>query len=142
MLVIAVAARPPAWLAKLEAEYAERIVGFDLKTRLVKPATEAKTTAAVIAQMPPKAEMFLLDADGKMMDSDGFAHWLEGRLHAPHPTVFVIGGAAGAPQALRTQARGVISLSKMTFAHAAARLILAEQLFRADCLMRGHPYPK
>lgn len=86
--------------------------------------------------------MFLLDADGRMMDSGGFASWLGERLSAPHPTVFVIGGAAGAPADLRTRARGVISLSKMTFAHAAARLILAEQLFRADCLMRGHPYPK
>ena len=75
------------------------------------------------------------------MDSAAFARWLAARLEEPHPPVFVIGGADGLPAPLHPAA-GTISLSPLTFAHAAARLILAEQLFRADCIMRGHPYPR
>lgn len=140
--VVALAARTPAWLADLESEYAARISGFHLQTHVVKPAAEKKTTAAALAKMPPKARMFLLDAAGEKMDSAEFAARLRAFLADSRPIVFVIGGADGLPVSLRERAAGFISLSPMTFAHAAARLLLAEQLFRADCTMRNHPYPR
>lgn len=124
-----------------ESDYAARIVGFRLQTQFIKPATPPKTAAAVLSKVPSPTSLFLLDAQGDMMDSEHFSRWLDARLQ-DSPPFFVIGGAAGLPPPLRARAAGLISLSKMTFAHVAARQILTEQLFRADCLMRGHPYPK
>ncbi|MGI9298053.1 MAG: 23S rRNA (pseudouridine(1915)-N(3))-methyltransferase RlmH [Gammaproteobacteria bacterium] len=141
--VVALAARTPSWLAESESEYAARIAGFYLQTHVVKPAATAKkTAAAMLAKMPPKARLFLLDAAGETMDSAAFTAKLRAFLADSRPPVFVVGGAEGLPPPLRTRAEGFISLSPLTFAHAAARLILAEQLFRADCTMRNHPYPR
>lgn len=108
---------------------------------MVKPDSPAKTAAAVRAKTS-SAPLYLLDAAGRAMDSAEFARWLQARLEEPRPPAFIIGGPDGHPAPLRPLAAGTISLSPLTFAHAAARLILAEQLFRADCLMRGHPYPR
>ena len=141
--VIAIASRTPDWLAKLESEYAARIAGFRLQTLVVKPASSAqKTAAAVLAKTPPKTRLWLMDAAGESMNSAQFAAKVQALLSDPRPFAFVIGGADGLPPPLRDRAEGCISLSPLTFAHAAARLLLTEQLFRADCLMRNHPYPR
>ena len=95
-----------------------------------------------MAKAPPRARLLLMDAAGEAMDSVAFAAKLRALLLDARPPVFVIGGADGLPPTLRARAEGRISLSPLTFAHAAARLILAEQLFRADCIMRNHPYPR
>ena len=143
VVAIAIASRTPEWLAKLESEYAARIVGFRLQIIAVKPSSSAqKTAAAVLAKAPAKARLFLLDASGETMDSAMFAKKLRLFLQESRPPVFVVGGAEGLPPQLRARAEGFISLSPLTFAHAAARLILAEQLFRADCILRNHPYPR
>lgn len=143
VFVIAIATRTPAWLAELEGDYATRIAGFRLQTIVIKPAaSDMKTTAAVMAKVPAKARLVLMDAQGETMDSDKFARNLQSLLQDSRPPVFLIGGAAGAPIQLREQAEAVWSLSPLTFAHAPARLILTEQLFRADCCLRNHPYPR
>lgn len=142
VVVIAIATRTPGWLATLESEYAARIKGFRLHTHIIKPAAEKKTTTAVLNKVPPRARLWLLDATGEAMDSAAFATKLQVLLADTRPPVFVIGGADGLPPSLRPHAEGYISLSPLTFAHAAARLILAEQLFRADCIMHNHPYPR
>ncbi len=58
------------------------------------------------------------------------------------PPVFVICGADGAPDEIRQRSTYQLSLSMMTFSHTTARLVLVEQFFRADCILRGHPYPR
>ncbi|MGI9305821.1 MAG: 23S rRNA (pseudouridine(1915)-N(3))-methyltransferase RlmH [Gammaproteobacteria bacterium] len=142
MSLIAVAARTPRWLSAQEADYASRLSRFRFDARTVKPETPSKTAAAVLAKAPRHAPLYLLDCAGKAMDSESFARWLQARLEEPYPPAFVIGGADGLPAPLRKAAAGMVSLSPLTFAHAAARFIFAEQLFRADCILRGHPYPK
>ena len=137
--IVAIASRTPEWLARLESEYAARIAGFQLQIATVKPAAN-KTAAAVLAKMPPRARIWLLDASGEKTDSAAFAAKLQTMLSESRPPVFVIGGADGLPTPLCAHAEGFLSLSPMTFAHAAARLILVEQLFRADCIMKNHPY--
>lgn len=142
VFVVAVASRTPEWLARAEAEYAARIVGFRLRTIVVKPTTANKTAAAILAKAPPRARILLLDADGESADSEEFARKLQNWLAESRPPFFVIGGADGLPPPLRAHAEELLSLSPLTFAHAVARFVLAEQLFRADCILRNHPYPR
>jgi 23S rRNA (pseudouridine1915-N3)-methyltransferase len=83
----------------------------------------------------------LLDSRGKQMSSETFAAWLgtrrdEGAQHI----VFAIGPASGWSEAARKQAHQLLSLGPMTLAHALARLVAAEQLYRAFTILTGHPY--
>jgi 23S rRNA (pseudouridine1915-N3)-methyltransferase len=83
----------------------------------------------------------LLDSRGKQMSSEVFAAWLgtrrdEGAQHI----VFAIGPASGWSDAARGQAKLLLSLGPMTLAHALARLVAAEQLYRAFTILTGHPY--
>ena len=140
--IIAVAARTPRWLAVLEADYIARLQGFRLHVRTVKPAMATKEAAAILACLPRRAAVILLDAAGKRYDSESFARRLESHWLTGAEPYFILGGASGPPPSLRQRADEMLSLSPLTFAHAVARLALVEQLFRADCIMRGHPYPK
>ena len=83
----------------------------------------------------------LLDSRGKQMTSEAFAAWLgtrrdEGAQHI----VFAIGPASGWSEAARGQASLLLSLGPMTLAHALARAVMAEQIYRAFTILTGHPY--
>jgi 23S rRNA (pseudouridine1915-N3)-methyltransferase len=83
----------------------------------------------------------LLDSRGKQMTSEAFAGWLGARRDegAQH-IVVAIGPASGWSEAARERAQLLISLGPMTMAHALARLVMAEQLYRAFTILSGHPY--
>src|ERR1700751_5212500 len=89
------------------------------------------------------ATIVLLDAAGKQFTSQQFAHWLGGlRVRGTHELVFLCGDAEGFPADLRAGAKQKISLSTLTMPHEFARVVLAEQLYRAFAILAGHPYPK
>jgi 23S rRNA (pseudouridine1915-N3)-methyltransferase len=89
------------------------------------------------------ATIVLLDAGGKPFDSNGFAKWLgELRDRGARELIFLCGDAQGFPDALRQRAHQRLSLSSMTFSHELARVLLAEQLYRALAILSGSPYPK
>jgi len=89
------------------------------------------------------ATVVLLDAAGKSLDSDRFAKWLaEHRDRGLRELIFLCGDADGFPDSLRKRAHQKISLSAMTFSHELARVMLAEQLYRAFAILSGSPYPK
>lgn len=91
----------------------------------------------------PAATVVLLDATGKTLDSNAFAKWLgELRDRGTRALVFLCGDSEGFPDALRERAHQRISLSPMTFSHELARVLLAEQLYRAFAILSGSPYPK
>ena len=83
----------------------------------------------------------LLDCRGKGLSSEAFAAWLGARRDdgAQH-IVFAIGPASGWSAAARSQAQLLLSLGPMTMAHALARLVMAEQIYRAFAILSGHPY--
>lgn len=85
--------------------------------------------------------MVLLDSRGKQMASEAFADWLASRRDdgARH-IVFAIGPASGWSAESRARANLLLSLGPMTMAHALARAVLAEQLYRAYTILSGHPY--
>jgi 23S rRNA (pseudouridine1915-N3)-methyltransferase len=85
----------------------------------------------------------LLDAGGKVYDSDAFAKWLgEQRDRGIREVNFVCGDADGFPDSLRERVKQKLSLSAMTYSHELARVMLAEQIYRAFAILSGSPYPK
>jgi 23S rRNA (pseudouridine1915-N3)-methyltransferase len=89
------------------------------------------------------ATAVLLDAGGDPADSKAFAKWIgEQRDRGTREIIFVCGDADGFPQALRERVARRLSLSSMTYSHELARVMLAEQLYRALATLSGSPYPK
>lgn len=83
----------------------------------------------------------LLDGGGRQMASEAFASWLGARRDAgTQHIIFAVGPASGWSDAARSRAQLLLSLGPMTLAHALARLVIAEQLYRAFTILTGHPY--
>jgi 23S rRNA (pseudouridine1915-N3)-methyltransferase len=87
--------------------------------------------------------LVIWDQQGTDMDSLGFAGFLEGLRNKGISHVWmVVGGPLGISQKLLKRADSVLSLSRMTFPHDLARLMVAEQLYRAFTILKGEPYHK
>lgn len=83
----------------------------------------------------------LLDSRGRQMTSTAFAEWLGARRdEGIRHIAFAIGPADGWSEAARRRANLLLSLGPMTLAHALARVVLAEQVYRACTILAGHPY--
>jgi 23S rRNA (pseudouridine1915-N3)-methyltransferase len=107
--------------------------------------TEVRDAAAALKKLDADraATVVLLDAAGKNLDSNAFAKWLgEQRDRGTREIIFLCGDADGFPDPLRQRAQQKLSLSAMTFSHELARVMLAEQLYRAFAILSGSPYPK
>ena len=83
-----------------------------------------------------------LDERGRSFTTDVFAKWVADRRDRAEDTTFVIGGAFGLDETVRKRATLVLSVAPWTLQHELARLILAEQLYRAGTILRGEPYHK
>ena len=90
----------------------------------------------------PPATKILLDSSGKTFDSQQFAQLVSKAEQEGRDLVFVIGGADGLPEGWRERACLLLSLSAMTYPHELARVVLAEQIYRAFTVLRRHPYPR
>ena len=94
-------------------------------------------------KLDSSATIVLLDATGKQFTSQQFARWLvDLRDRGTRELVFLCGDAEGFPPSLRAGAKQKISLSTLTMPHEFARVVLAEQIYRAFAILAGHPYPK
>jgi 23S rRNA (pseudouridine1915-N3)-methyltransferase len=90
----------------------------------------------------PGAKKILLDPAGKPLGSNGVAEMVGKAEMQGHDLVFVVGGHDGLPDAWRSRADMLLSLSTVTLPHELARAVLAEQIYRAFTILRGHPYPR
>ncbi len=106
---------------------------------------EVRDTEAALKKLDAEraATAILLDAGGRMIDSNALAKWLgEFRDRGTRELYFLCGDSDGFPDDLRRRAHQKLSLSAMTFSHELARVMLAEQLYRAFAILSGSPYPK
>lgn len=129
-----------AELAALLTDYVQRI-----RRSCPIEITEVCDESAALKKLDAEraATVLLVDAGGKPYDSAAFAKWLaEQRDRGTREIVFVCGDANGFPGALRERVKQKISLSPMTYSHELARVMLAEQLYRAFAILSGSPYPK
>lgn len=79
---------------------------------------------------------------GKEFTSEKFAQWLSDERDRGRDVAFVIGGAYGLSEEVLDKSRSKVSLARWTMSHELARLVLAEQLYRAGTIVRGEPYHK
>jgi 23S rRNA (pseudouridine1915-N3)-methyltransferase len=120
--------------------YINRIAPF-LRCDTAAFRSEAAFFDSIDRQPGRAATLVLLDSRGKQFSSEAFAAWLGRQRDDGVPRiVFAIGPASGWSDAARLRAQLLFSLGPLTLAHALARLVLAEQLYRASTILTGHPY--
>jgi 23S rRNA (pseudouridine1915-N3)-methyltransferase len=88
------------------------------------------------------AQVVTCDMNGRTMTSEQFARWLQGQREKARDVAIVIGGAFGIGPNVTAKATHSLSLAPWTLPHELARLVLAEQLYRAGTIVRGEPYHK
>ena len=97
--------------------------------------------AALSAKLPAGAALIALDEQGAALSSPAFAGRIRGLIDGGVPALaFAIGGPDGFDEGFRSQAREVVSFGAATLPHQLARVVLAEQVYRAITILTGHPY--
>ena len=100
-------------------------------------------SARLVAAIPARGTIVVLDERGQMLDSLKFTRWLERlTIDSPHGIHFVVGGDVGLDDSVRDRADKLLSLSAMTLPHQLARVVLLEQIYRGCTLMRNIRYHK
>jgi 23S rRNA (pseudouridine1915-N3)-methyltransferase len=149
--VVAAGTRLPGWLNEGFAEYARRMPAeTPLELREIAVArgaaagAEARARRAegerMLAAVPAAAYVVALEVGGRTLDTEALARWWAGRLRDGRELAFLIGGPEGLSPACLERADERLSLSALTLPHGLARVVLAEQLYRAASLLKGHPY--
>lgn len=141
--IIALGGKLSPWLQVGYQSYCERLQHYyQLVTHEISTVPKVDHT---IKRVEPKLMgqfTVLLDPEGIAMDSEAFAKkwqlWLQNYQHIN----FLIGNAQGIPEALKRHCQYRWSLSSLTFPHWLARVLVAEQLYRATCILQHHPYHK
>jgi 23S rRNA (pseudouridine1915-N3)-methyltransferase len=104
-------------------------------------ASESALLASVEKSARTPAKLILLDSGGRTLSSEQLAHWLgHERDSGTQHLHFAIGPADGWSPAAHKRAALLLSFGPMTFPHELARVMLAEQLYRAFTILAGHPY--
>jgi 23S rRNA (pseudouridine1915-N3)-methyltransferase len=104
-------------------------------------ALKREEAERLLAAIPDGAWIIALDETGKTLSSRGFAHWISNAMDAgASELALVIGGADGLDASVLKRARLTLSLGRVTWPHLLVRGLLAEQLYRAQQIIAGHPY--
>ena len=151
LIIIAVGTRMPSWVNEGYRAYAVRMppgTALDLIEIKAEARTMAKTVAQMLAAeaqriraaLPKGGRVIALDEHGKDLSTCGLAAQFEAWTQERGPVVFLIGGADGLDANLKKTAAMQLRLSGMTLPHGLARVLLAEQLYRALSIIGGHPY--
>lgn len=144
-------ARQPA-LGSAAREYEARARRYwPLEVREVREASAAAAPPDRVRELEGRrlldvagshARLVACDPGGKAMSSERFAEWLQREREAARDVCFTIGGAHGLSQELLDSAHLRLTLAPWTLPHELARVVLAEQLYRAGTIVRREPYHK
>jgi len=149
--LIAVGDRQPSWVDDAFGVYAGRLPR-EWKFRLDRIATVRRTKndksksamgaegEQILARIDPNEQVILLDERGKQMTSPALAARLADWQADGRDLCFIIGGPDGVSAICRERANAIWSLSELTLPHGLARVLFAEQMYRAWSLQVGHPY--
>lgn len=145
--IVAVGKKHESWIQDGLERYQKRLKKpFDVKWVLLphsaKNGQAARKTEseAILSRLPERDFVVLLDETGVLYDSPTLARQVESVFSQGASITFVIGGAYGVNEAVRERAHIVWSLSPLVFPHQLVRLILIEQLYRTQEIIRGTPY--
>ncbi len=141
----------PDWIRKGYTEYCQRIPK-EAELLLVEIKPEKRTGGRNTGQLlqaeseriqtalPPGCHIIVLDESGKQTTTMKLAEMMDRWMGSGQDVAFIIGGADGLHQNIKQMAHEKLALSAMTLPHGLARVLLAEQLYRAFSINRNHPY--
>ena len=141
----------PRWVREAFADYSARL-GTSLKLSLVEiepgargagrsPGQAIAAEAQKLSSILRKEDYIVaLDEHGTELTTRGLSQWLAARMQDGRDLAFLIGGPDGLADELLTRADFKWALSRLTFPHALVRVVLAEQLYRAQSVLTHHPY--
>ncbi|MGB1108840.1 MAG: 23S rRNA (pseudouridine(1915)-N(3))-methyltransferase RlmH [Gammaproteobacteria bacterium] len=149
--LITIGNRMPAWVDEATAEYLKRMPReCELVLHALPPSKRGKSRSsdqvkteeskALRARIPKGALLVALDEHGKLWDTKQLSRKLDGWLGEGRDVALLIGGADGHASELLAEADLRWSLSPLTLPHGLARVMVAEQVYRAWSLLKGHPY--
>ena len=145
--VLAVGKKHESWVASGISRYEQRLrKPFATTWQLLAHSTRdgeaarAEESERILAKVARDAFVVLLDERGANLDSPGLAASLQRGLDAGRDVVLIIGGAYGVDDRVRERADLVWSLSKLVFPHQLVRLVVVEQLYRAQQIIAGGSY--
>ena len=141
----------PRWVEDAYAEFAQRMpreMSMELIPVKAEPRTSGKSAEALMAAealrlraaLPTRCRQVALDEHGAELTTRGLAQRLEKWLAGGEDVAFLIGGPDGLDAGLKQAAAETLRLSSLTLPHALVRVVLAEALYRAASLLKGHPY--
>ncbi len=142
LILLSIASRPPReQFRAITAMYLERLKAYSPYEDQTVRSEAAFFQAVEKHRARTSPLLVLLDARGKSMTSEGFAVWIGQQRDAGQQSViFAIGPADGWSEAARGQANLLLSLGSMILPHELAKVVLAEQVYRAFTILAGHPY--
>lgn len=149
--LIAVGDRQPSWVDTAFTDYAARLPRqWQFRLDEVATAQRRKSASAdaavaaegakLLAKLKPAEFVVLLDENGRQFSSRELADKLDEWQAVGQDIVFIIGGPDGVSADVQKRANLTWSLSKLTLPHGLARVLFAEQIYRAWSLTTGHPY--
>jgi 23S rRNA (pseudouridine1915-N3)-methyltransferase len=152
LAILAVGHRMPSWVTAAYDEYAKRMPReMPLQLKELKPAQRSNATGDtprwlkteaehIEAAVPQGAMRVVLDEHGRSFPTRTLADHLKRWRNDGRDIAFIIGGADGLDDTIKSGADLLWSLSPLTLPHGLVRVVLAEQLYRAASLLAGHPY--
>jgi 23S rRNA (pseudouridine1915-N3)-methyltransferase len=152
-VILAVVGKPrdPALSAAIRDYEARAARYWPLDVREVKEEPARAVPAELVREregerlgdrVPASARLVLCEREGTRYSSEAFADFVQRSREEGRDLAFAIGGAYGLATALARRASGRLELAPWTLPHELARLVLAEQLYRAGTILRGEPYHK
>ena len=149
--LLAVGQRVPEWVAEGYRDFARRLPA-ECSLDLVEIRSDRRSKGAdvsrlregeskrLLAAAPRGALVVALDVGGESWDTPELAARLNRWMHEGRDAALLVGGPDGLSRACLERADLTWSLSPLTLPHAVARIIVAEQIYRAWSMLRGHPY--
>lgn len=145
--VLAVGKKHESWVDEGISRYEKRLKKpFDLSWQLLPhssrehDAARSEESVRILSKVADRDFVILLDERGKNIDSPALAETLRTPIDSSRNVVVIIGGAYGVDPSVHARANFTWSLSKLVFPHQLVRLILTEQLYRAQDILAGGKY--
>ena len=151
LLILAVGHKMPSWITDGFNEYAKRMPR-EAKIELIEIKPEPRTTGKSVPQimeaeaqriraaLPNDVLRIVLDERGTHLTTKQLTQHMQDWLRGGRDVAFIIGGADGLHESIRSSANLLLALSAMVLPHGMVRVLLAEQLYRAHSLLHNHPY--
>lgn len=149
--LIAIGQRMDAWVKQAYDEFAKRLP-HECRLQLIEiPANKRTKNTDVqrvikeegerlLAAIPSNSLVYALDSAGQQWSTEKLAKQMEQWLVDGRDIALLIGGPDGLSEQCKLRADASLSLSKLTFPHPLVRIIIAEQIYRAWSILKGHPY--